>query len=55
MPHYPRTAGAATGARPSVILRAVRDFWRLRLHLWVNRRRALRRGEPILTDGPSTG
>jgi glycosyltransferase involved in cell wall biosynthesis len=52
VPHYPRTAGSATGARPSVILRAVRDFWRLRLHLWVNHRRALRRGEPILADGP---
>lgn len=52
VPHYPRTAGAATGARPTVILRAVRDFWRLRLHLWANRRRALRRGEPILRDGP---
>jgi glycosyltransferase involved in cell wall biosynthesis len=52
VPHYPRTGGAATGAKPSVILRAMRDFWRLRLHLWVNRRRALRRGEPILTGGP---
>jgi glycosyltransferase involved in cell wall biosynthesis len=48
VPHYPRTAGSATGAKPQVILRAVRDFWRLRLHLWVNRSRALRRGEPIL-------
>lgn len=55
VPHYPRTAGAATGAKPSVILRAVRDFWRLRLHLWVNRSRALRRGEPILSDEPPTG
>ena len=55
VPHYPRTAGSATGARPSVILRAVRDFWRLRLHLWVNQRRALRRGEPILADGPPVG
>ena len=54
VPHYPRTAGAATGARPTVILRAVRDFWRLRLHLWVNRGRALRRGEPILEGGPRT-
>ena len=52
VPHYPRTAGSATGAKPSVILRAVRDFWRLRLYLWVNQRRALRRGEPILADGP---
>jgi Glycosyltransferases involved in cell wall biogenesis len=50
VPHYPRTAGAATGAKPSVILRAVRDFWRLRLHAWVNRERALRRGGRILGD-----
>lgn len=55
VPHYPRTAGAATGAKPSVIVRAVRDFWRLRLHLWVNRARALRRGEPILADQPPAG
>ena len=47
VPHYPRTAGSATGARPQVVLRAVRDFWRLRLYLWVDRARALRRGEPI--------
>jgi glycosyltransferase involved in cell wall biosynthesis len=50
VPHYPRTAGSPTGAKPQVILRAVRDFWRLRLHMWVNRRRALRRGRPILGD-----
>jgi glycosyltransferase involved in cell wall biosynthesis len=48
VPHYPRTAGSATGARPSVVLRAVRDFWALRLRLWAARGRALRRGEPIL-------
>jgi len=48
VPHYPRVAGSATGAKPSVVLRAVRDFWSLRLRLWVNRRRALRRGTPIL-------
>jgi glycosyltransferase involved in cell wall biosynthesis len=48
VPHYPRTAGSATGAKPSVILRAVRDFWRLRLHAWVNRQRAFRRGGSIL-------
>ena len=47
VPHYPRTAGSPTGARPQVIVRAVRDFWRLRLFLWVYRRRALRRGDPI--------
>ena len=50
VPHYPRTAGSATGARPQVILRAVRDFWRLRLALWANRARTLRRGDPILRD-----
>jgi glycosyltransferase involved in cell wall biosynthesis len=55
VPHYPRTAGSATGARPTVILRAMRDFWRLRLHLWVNRARALRRGEPILGGAPRAG
>jgi len=48
VPHYPRTAGSATGARPSVVFRAVRDFWFLRLRMWSNRARALRRGEPIL-------
>ena len=48
VPHHPRTAGSATGAKPQVILRAVRDFWRLRLHLWVDRARALRRGRPII-------
>jgi glycosyltransferase involved in cell wall biosynthesis len=47
VPHYPRTAGSATGARPTVVLRAVRDFWLLRLRLWANRARALRRGEPM--------
>jgi glycosyltransferase involved in cell wall biosynthesis len=48
VPHYPRTAGSPTGAKPSVVLRAVRDFWLLRLRLWANASRALRRGEPIL-------
>jgi glycosyltransferase involved in cell wall biosynthesis len=52
VPHHPRTAGSPTGAKPQVILRAVRDFWRLRLHMWVNRSRALRRGEPILGSIP---
>ena len=50
VPHYPRTAGSATGARPSVVLRAVKDFWLLRLRMWSNRTRALRRGAPILSD-----
>lgn len=48
VPHYPRTAGSPTGAKPSVILRAVRDFWLLRLRMWSNRDRALRRGERLL-------
>jgi glycosyltransferase involved in cell wall biosynthesis len=48
VPHYPRTAGSATGARPQVVLRAVRDFWRLRLRMWADARAALRRGDPIL-------
>ncbi len=48
VPHYPRTAGSPTGARPSVIWRAVKDFWGLRLRLWANRERTLRRGRPIL-------
>ncbi len=47
IPHYARTAGSATGAKPSVVLRAVRDFWNLRLRLWANRDRAIRRGQPI--------
>lgn len=48
IPHYPRTAGSATGARPQVVFRAVRDFWLLRLRMWANRRAALHRGSPIL-------
>ena len=48
VPHYPRTAGSPTGAKPSVIWRAVKDFWSLRLRLWANREQALRRGRPIL-------
>lgn len=48
VPHYPRLAGSPTGAKPQVILRAVRDFWRLRIAMWLNRERALRRGRPIL-------
>ena len=53
IPHYPRTAGSATGAKPSVIVRAVHDFWRLRLYMWVNRERALRRGVSIAGDRPA--
>ena len=48
VPHYPRTAGSATGARPRVVLRAIRDFWLLRLRLWANAKAAMRRGSPIL-------
>ncbi len=52
VPHHPRTAGSPTGAKPQVILRAVRDFWRLRLRLWAAPRRTLTRGAPVL--GPET-
>lgn len=48
VPHFARTAGSPTGAKPSVVLRAVRDFWSLRLRLWAAPRRALQRGESIL-------
>jgi glycosyltransferase involved in cell wall biosynthesis len=51
VPHYPRTAGSPTGAKPQVVFRAVRDFWALRLRLWATPRKALDRGSPIL--GPS--
>jgi glycosyltransferase involved in cell wall biosynthesis len=52
VPHYPRTAGSATGAKPQVIIRAVRDFWLLRLRMWANRARALRRGEALVRPLP---
>ncbi len=48
VPHYPRTAGSPTGAKPSVVFRAMRDFWSLRLRLWFTRSGAMGRGEPIL-------
>jgi glycosyltransferase involved in cell wall biosynthesis len=51
IPHYPRTAGSPTGAKPQVIGRAVRDFWRTRLAMWANRSRGLRRGRPISGGG----
>lgn len=54
VPHHPRTAGSPTGARVSVVWRAVKDFWSLRLRLWANRSRALRRGETMLAGGPAT-
>ena len=53
VPHYARTAGSPTGAKPSVVFRAVRDFWLLRLRLWANGRRALKRGAAVL--GSTTG
>ena len=46
--HHPRTAGRASGANPRVVLRAVRDFWRLRLRLWFARGAALERGEAVI-------
>ena len=49
-PTTPRTAGSPTGAKPSVIWRAVKDFWMLRLRLWANADRARKRGRPILGD-----
>ena len=48
VPHYPRTAGSPTGAKPSVVFRAVKDFWLLRLRLWAAPGKALARGTPIL-------
>ena len=48
VPHYPRTAGSPTGAKPSVVFRAVRDFWSLRLRLWLGRSKGMRRGEAML-------
>ena len=55
VPHFPRTAGSPTGAKPSVVFRAVRDFWSLRLRMWSNRGRALRRGTPVTTGDPTAG
>ena len=52
VPHHPRTAGSPTGAKPSVILRAVKDFWLLRTRLWAAPGSALKRGEAILQDPP---
>jgi glycosyltransferase involved in cell wall biosynthesis len=51
VPHYPRTAGRASGADPRVVARAVRDFWALRLRLWFDRTAALQRGVAILPEG----
>jgi glycosyltransferase involved in cell wall biosynthesis len=54
VPHYPRTAGSPTGAKPQVVFRAVRDFWALRLRLWASPGKALTRGTPILGSGPDS-
>ena len=50
VPHYPRPAGSPTGARISVVARAVRDFWSLRFGLWLDRSKALARGRTLI-DG----
>ena len=50
VPHYARTAGSPTGAKPSVIWRAIKDFWLLRLRLWANHDLAMKRGRPILGE-----
>ena len=50
VPHYPRTAGSPTGAKPAVVFRAIKDFWLLRLRLWAAPRKALARGTPILGE-----
>ena len=52
VPHYPRTAGQASGADPRVVLRAVKDFWSLRLRLWTSKDTALQRGDAVL-PGPA--
>jgi glycosyltransferase involved in cell wall biosynthesis len=51
VPHHPRTAGRASGADPRVVIRAIRDFWRLRLRLWARRDSALAHGAPVLETG----
>ena len=48
VPHYPRTAGSPTGAKPKVVFRAMRDFWSLRFLLWFRRADGMSRGEAIL-------
>jgi glycosyltransferase involved in cell wall biosynthesis len=54
VPHYRRTAGSPTGAKPAVVWRAVRDFWALRLRLWAAPKQALGRGQPILESERAT-
>jgi glycosyltransferase involved in cell wall biosynthesis len=55
VPHYPRTAGRASGADPRVVARAVRDFWLLRTRLWANRAAALQRGDPVIGEAEDGG
>jgi hypothetical protein len=50
VPHHPRTKGIPSGARLSVVTRAVRDFWRLRLSLWRNKNAALASGRLLRED-----
>ena len=50
VPHHPRLAGRATGARAAVIWRALRDLGKLRLSLWLAPELALRSGESILLE-----
>jgi hypothetical protein len=50
VPHHPRTKGMPSGARLSVVTRAVRDFWRLRLNLWRNKKAALASGRLLRED-----
>jgi glycosyltransferase involved in cell wall biosynthesis len=53
VPHYARVAGSPTGAKPSVVFRAVRDFWSLRFRLWFNRKDGMLRGESMLEAAPA--
>jgi glycosyltransferase involved in cell wall biosynthesis len=48
VPHYPRRAGRASGADPRVVARAVRDFWSLRVRLWLDKAAALTRGQALI-------
>ena len=50
VPHYARIAGSPTGAKPSVVFRAVRDFWSLRFRLWFRRNGAMQEGQPMLGE-----
>ena len=50
VPHYRRRGGRATGLSPLVVFGAVRDFWSLRLRLWVLRRAAMSRGATLIGE-----